>query len=188
MSSLHLDPKKTALIVIDLQRGIVARPVVPHSSAEIVQRSNRLAKRFREMGAAVVYVRVDMADFLELPVDVPSRDPNAPPPSASELVPEAGFAPGDLLITKRHWGAFAGTELEQELKRRGVDLIVLIGISSNIGVESAARQGTGLGFAFIVVEDACGSTDAEGHRYVFEKIFPRLARVRTTEQIITALG
>ena len=190
MSSLHLDPKKTALIVIDLQKGIVARSVVPHSGAEIVQRSNRLAKRFREMGATVVYVRVDMADFLELPVDAPSRDPNAPPPppSASELIPEAGFEPGDLLITKRHWGAFAGTELERELKRRGVEVIVLIGISSNIGVESTARQGTGLGFAFIVVEDACGSIDAEGHRYVFEKVFPRLARVRTTEQVITALG
>ena len=189
MSSLHLDPRKTALVVIDLQKGIVARAAVPHSSAEIVQRSNRLAKRLREKGATVVYVRVDMADFLNLPVDSQPRDPNSPPPppSASELVPEAGFQEGDLLITKRHWGAFARTDLEKLLKHRGIDTVVLTGIASNIGVESTARQGTGLGFAFVVVEDACGSFDAEAHRFAFEKIFPRLARVRKTEEIISAL-
>ena len=190
MSTLRLDPKKTALVVIDLQKGITGMPTAPHPSAEVVERSNRLAKKLREKGGTAVYVHVDMADFLQLPADAPMRDPNAPPPpaSASELVPEAGHQSGDLLITKRHWGAFAGTGLEQELRKRGVDTVVLTGIATNIGVESTARQGTGLGFAFVIVEDACSSRSADEHRFAVEKIFPRLARVRKTEEVIEALG
>jgi nicotinamidase-related amidase len=189
MSSLHLDPSKTALVIIDLQQGIVARQTAPYSPSQVIERSARLAERLREKGGIIVYVRVDMANFLQLPVDQPSRDPNSPPPpaSASELVPEAGRQPGDVFITKRHWGAFAGTELEQVLKQRGIDTVVLTGISTNAGVESTARQGTGLGFAFVVVEDACSSQAAEMHKFAFEKIFPRLARVRTTDEVLAAL-
>jgi len=170
MSPLQLNAQETALVAIDLQRGI--------------------AKRFREKGALVVYVRVDVANLLHLPVDAPSRDPNAPlpPASFSELLPEAGFEYGDLMITKRHWGAFAGTELEERLKERGIDTVVITGIATNVGVESTVRQGTGLGFAFVVVEDACGARDAADHGYVLENIFPRLARVRKTDEVITALG
>ncbi|HXC96921.1 MAG TPA: isochorismatase family protein [Edaphobacter sp.] len=189
MPPLQLDPAKTALVIIDLQNGIVGRPVVPHTAAEIVGRSARLAQAFREKGSPVVYVRVDLADLLHLPADECFRSPSdpLPPVTASELVPEAGFQPGDILITKRHWGAFADTGLEQTLKQRGIDTVVLTGISSNIGVESTARQGTGLGLAFVIVEDACGTTDEESHRHVFEKTFPRLARVRKTEEVLAAL-
>jgi len=188
MTSLQLDPKKTALVLIDLQEGIVAMPTAPYSSAEVMAKGNLLAQAFRAKGAPVIYVRVDMGNVLNLPVDSPMRDPNAPPlpASASELSPDSGFQNGDLLITKRHWGAFAGTNLEQELKQRGVDTVVLGGISTNAGVESTARQGTGLGFAFVIVEDACAARDAEAHGYAFEKIFPRLARVRKTDEVLAA--
>ncbi len=188
MSSLKLDAKKTALVVIDLQQGIVARQTAPHIPSRVIERSARIAKLLRAKGGTVVYVRVDMNAFLHLPVDQPFRDPNAPPlpVAASELVSEAGFQPGDVLITKRHWGAFAGTELEQILRQRGIDTVVLTGISTNAGVESTARQGTGLGFAFVVVEDACSSSEAESHKFAFEKIFPRLAKVRTTEEVLAA--
>jgi nicotinamidase-related amidase len=189
MSSLHLDPRKTALVVIDLQQGIVARQTAPHAPSQVIERSARLAKRLREKGGTIVYVRVDMANFLQLPVDQPPRDPNAPPPppSASELVPEAGNQPGDVFVTKRHWGAFAGTDLEHALKQRGIDTVLLTGISTNAGVESTARQGTGLGFAFVIVEDACSAQEAEAHKFAFEKTFPRLARVRSTEEVLAAL-
>jgi hypothetical protein len=106
MNSLHLDPKKTALILIDLQNGIVAMPTAPHTAAEVIQKSHTLAKSFRAVGASVIYVRVDLTDFLTLAVDAPHAEPGAPPPPAfaSKLAPEAGFEDGDLLITKRHWG------------------------------------------------------------------------------------
>lgn len=190
MTAFKLDPRKTALVLIDLQAGIVSRQTAPYGPAQVIENSSRLAKRFRKKGGTVVYVRVDLNNFLHLPVDTPGRDPNAapPPPSASELVREAGFQEGDLLITKRLWGAFAGTELEQLLRSRGVDTAVLTGISTNAGVESTARQGTGLGFAFVVVEDACSSTDAEWHRFAFTNILPRLARVRNTKEVLEALG
>jgi nicotinamidase-related amidase len=190
LSSLHLNPQRTALVLIDLQRGVLARKPAPYSSEEIVERSSRLAKAFREKGALVVWVRVDFNRFLVLPVDEPPFGPNPPafPAAASELVPEAGFEPGDLIITKPHWGAFAGTELEKELRERGIDTVVLTGIASNVGVESTARQGTGLRFGFVIVEDACSSMDAEGHHLVFEKTFPRLSRVRKTDEVIAALA
>jgi nicotinamidase-related amidase len=114
---------------------------------------------------------------------------DTPPPAvASEIAPSAGFQPGDILLTKRHWGAFASTDLEQQLKARGVDTIVLTGISSNMGVESTARQGPGPGFAFVVVEDACAAQVAEQHCFAFEKIFPLLTRIRTIDEVLAALA
>ena len=151
MAELQLDSHKTALVLIDLQNAIVGMSTAPHPAPQVVANSAKLAEAFRGHGAPVVYVRVDLNDFLELPVDQPINLGNAPLPGiVSEIAPSAGFQPGDILLTKRHWGAFAGTDLEQQLKSRGVDTVVLTGISTNAGVESTARQGTGLGFGFVV--------------------------------------
>ena len=189
MAELQLDPNKTALVLIDLQNAIVGMNPVPHTAAQVVENSKKLADAFRVHGAPVVYVRVDLNDFVNLPVDQPHNRGDKPlPAAASEIAPSAGFQPGDILITKRHWGAFAGTDLEQQLKSRGIDTVVLTGISTNVGVESTARQGTGLGFAFVVVEDACSAQSAEHHRFAFENIFPRLTRVRTTDEVLAALA
>src|SRR3984957_1916359 len=162
MAELQLDPKKTALVLIDLQNAIVGMNSVPHTAAEALQNSKKPAEVFRAHGSPVVYVRVDLNNFMKLPVDQPPNLGDKPlPAAASEIAPSAGFQPGDILLTKRHWCAFAGTDLEQQLKSRGVDTVVLTGISSNAGVESTARQGTGLGFGFVVVEDACSGQDGE---------------------------
>ena len=105
MASLQLDPKKTALVLIDLQNGIVARQTAPYSPQDVMRNARRLAENMRAKGATVVYVHVNMSDFLPLPVDAPMLAPNAPPPppEASELAPDAGFQSGDLQIAKRHW-------------------------------------------------------------------------------------
>jgi nicotinamidase-related amidase len=189
VTELQLDPKKTALVLIDLQNAIVGMNTAPHAAAQVVEKSAKLAAAFRAHGAPVVYVRVDLNNFMNFPVDQPRNMGDKPlPDAASEIAPSAGFQPGDILITKRHWGAFAGTDLEQQLKARGVETVVLTGISTNIGVESTARQGTGLGFAFVLVEDACSGQDADQHRFAFETIFPRLSRVRTTDEVLVALA
>lgn len=190
MDTLELDPKTTALVLIDLQNGIMARQTQPYSTAEVARRASRLAAAFRGKGALVVYVRVDIANFLRLPFDQPSFDPNAAPPpdSASEIAHAAGMQPGDVLVTKRHWGAFAGTDLEQKLCERGVGTVVIGGVATNMGVESTVRQGTGLGFAFVVAEDVCATFTPEMQRFAVETIFPRLARVRSTDQVIAALA
>jgi nicotinamidase-related amidase len=191
MATLELDPASTALVLIDLQQGIVSGPERgPHSAADVVARSAELAGRFRAKGAMVVYVRVDVTNLLALPVDQPMRDPNAPPlPAAwSELVPEAGFQAGDVVITKRQWGAFFGTDLEAQLRARGIRTIVLGGIATNYGVESTARAAAGLGFALVVVEDAMTSASAKLHQFPVEFIFPRLGRVRSTAEVLAALA
>src|ERR1700693_917403 len=137
MAELQLDPKTIALLLIDLQNAIVGMNPVPHAAAQVVENSRKLAEAFRAHGAPVVYVRVDLNDFMTLPADQRHNRGDKPlPAAASELTSSAGFQHGDILITKRHWGAFAGTDLEQQLKSRGIDTVVLTGISTNGGVES----------------------------------------------------
>jgi len=184
--TLTLDPKKTALVLIDLQNGIVSRDTKPYTASEVVERSRRLADAFRAKNAPVVYVRVLMNDFLPLPADEVMNLPKDLPAHLSEIAESAGMKNSDLLITKRHWGAFAGTELEHELHSRGVETVVLAGIATNIGVESTLRQGTGLGFAFVTVEDACSTFSDEMQQLAFAAIFPRLSKVRKTQQVAIA--
>jgi len=186
--ALKLDPKKTALVLIDLQNGIVGRDTKPYSAADVVERSCKLADAFRAKNAPVVYVRVLMSDFLSLPADEVTNLPKDIPAHMSEIAESAGMQKGDLLITKRHWGAFAGTELERELRSRGIETVVLAGIATNIGVESTLRQGTGLGFAFVTVEDACSTFSDEMQKFAFSAIFPRLSKVRTTQQVLDAIA
>ncbi len=188
--TLQLDVRTTALVLIDLEHGIVGMPVQPLSGGEVVKTAAEMAEAFRAKSSCVVYVRVDLGRMLPLLVDVSYADPNAapPPPMASELVPEAGFREGDVLITKRHWGAFGQTELEAKLRERGVETIVLGGIATNFGVESTARQAVALGFQVVIAADACSSLDAAAHAFAMERIFPMMARVRSAEEIVNALG
>jgi len=186
VASLKLDPKTTAVVMIDLQHGIVGRTLAPHSATEVVARCAQLAASLREQGGTVVYVRVEITELLNLPADAPSRAPNAPqpPPIASQLVPEGGYQNGDFLITKRQWGAFYGTELDQQLRRRG---IVLGGIATNFGVESTARAAFDQGYELIFAEDAMTSLSEEAHAFPIQNIFPRMGRVRQTTEILEAL-
>jgi nicotinamidase-related amidase len=191
MNSLQLDSKTTALVLIDLQNWIFSRELSPYSAQDVIQRSRQLVEAFRKKAAPVIFLTVDLGNMTPLVVDTPSRDPNAPPPppTALELSPDSGYMPDDLVLTKRHWGAFTGTELERVLTAHGIQTVVLCGVATNFGVESTARQGTGLGFSFVIAEDACtGGLGPEDHRFAMEKIFPRIARVRKTEDVIASLG
>jgi nicotinamidase-related amidase len=189
MSDLKLDSTRTALVAIDLQNAIVAMTTAPYPVNDVVQRNRQIADELRARGGLIVWVRVNLRDFLQPPVDQPpSFAGKQLPDQLSELAPSAGFKDGDSLVTKRHWGAFAGTTLEQQLRSRGIETVVLTGVSTNAGVESTLRQGTGLGFCFVVPEDACSAVDADDHHFAFTRIFPRLARVRTTEEVLKALA
>jgi len=190
MSDLALDPRTTALVVIDLQRGIVARQSGPYTAADVVARSAALANAFRDAGATVALVNVafskDKRDLLTPPVDSPNP-PAELPADWSQLVPEIGPREGDLLITKHQWGAFYGTELDLQLRRRGVRSIVLCGIATNFGVESTARDGWERGYAIVFAEDAMAGLTSEAHQFAVRTIFPRLGRVRSTDEILLSL-
>jgi nicotinamidase-related amidase len=144
--ALKLNPKKTALVLIDLQNGVVTSETKPYSASEVIERSRKLADAFRAKNAPVVYVRVLMSDYLSVPADQATNLPKDLPADFSEIAESAGRQSGDLLVTKRHWGAFAATELDRELRHCGVETVVLTGIATNMGVESTLRQGTGFGF------------------------------------------
>ena len=187
---LHLDSKRLALVVIDLQKGIVGVPAAPHGSASVVANAVRLADACRSRGAYVVLVHVgpspDGKDALHPATDPqPARPP--PSPGWDEIVPELGPKPGDHVVRKRQWGAFYGTDLDLQLRRRGIDTIILCGISTNYGVESTARDAYERGYHQIFVEDACSSRAAEDHAFPFRAIFPRIGRVRSTEDVLKSL-
>ena len=182
---MQLNAKTSALVLIDLQKGILGMPVAPHSAAEVFERSMRLAQRFRAAGAPVVRVRVsfgkDHALELRQPVDRPSNV--AALPAGWDEFPDQPERDGDLVVTKRQWGAFYGTDLELQLRRRGIRCIVLGGISTNIGVESTARNAFELGFELVIAEDLCSSSTAEMHAFSLQHIMPRLARVTSAGSI-----
>jgi len=189
-----LDPATTALLLLDLQKGIFGVAGGPHSAADVVRNAAALARRFRERRATVVLVRIGWSagfpDLLRQPVDRAPPVPGAGPLPADwmEQPAELAVAPTDVQITKRQWGAFYGTELELQLRRRGITTLVLSGISTNIGVESTARFAWELGYALVLAEDAMTSQFADHHRFAVENILPRLGRVRSTAAILAALG
>lgn len=183
MSITTLDAR-TALVVIDLQRGIVALPTA-HPAEEVVARSARLAAAFRERGLPVVLVNVTGV--------APGRNDGGPAPAVSfpegwtDLVPELDRQPSDITVSKQQWGAFYGTALDLALRRRGVTQIVLAGISTSIGVESTARDAYEHGYHVTVATDAVTDTDADAHAHAVGKIFPRLAETGGTDEIIALL-
>lgn len=187
--ALSLDAQTTALVLIDLQRGIVNRPLQPHSSNVVISNAVRLLTRFRETGGAVVLVHVgfsaDGKDALRPKSDEPPMTP-PPDPSWMEYAPELGHDDRDLHILKRNWGAFYGTELDLQLRRRGVRTIVLGGVATNMGVESTARDAFERGYEQVFVEDGMASMSAEAHSFAVKNIFPRMGRVRTTDQVLAA--
>jgi nicotinamidase-related amidase len=185
-----LDPGTTALVLIDLQRGITGRQTAPHAAEQVVAHCAQLAERFRALGAPVVLVRVSFAadgsDRLALPVDAPMPG-GAPPPGWDEIVPEIGPRADDLVVTKRQWGAFYGTDLDLQLRRRGVRTIVLGGIATNMGVESTARDAYEHNYALVLVEDGMAGRSADLHAFAVTHIFPLIGRVRSTAQVLAAL-
>jgi nicotinamidase-related amidase len=183
---IALDPKSTALVLIDLQNGILGRQLAPVSAEDLLERGKALARRFRAAGAPVVLVNVKPPlDGPERPVDEPPALPKVLPTGFADLAP--GLAePGDILITKTTWGAFFRTNLDSELKRRAVGAIVLGGVATHIGVEATARQAWELGYELVIARDVTTSTAVEPHEGTMRHIFPRIARV--TDSRVLAFG
>ena len=181
-----LDPK-SALVVIDMQKGIVDRPTV-HPASAVLAHVVRLVDAFRAARRPVVLVnvgwRADAADALKARTQAPAP-PMPPPPEFSEYVDELqADAQRDILIRKRQWGAFYGTDLDLHLRRRGITNIVLCGISTSIGVESTARDAWERGYNLTFASDATTDTVAENYARSMDAIFPRIGEIGTTDEIL----
>jgi nicotinamidase-related amidase len=179
-----LDPK-TALIVIDLQKGIVAYPTV-HPIGEVVERSRALADAFRRHGLPVVLVNV--AGGAPGRTEQQRRLSEPFPEGWTDLIPELDQQPSDIVVTKRTWGAFASTPLEQQLKALGVTQVVIVGVATGTGVEATARQAYEQGFNVTLAVDAMTDMRREAHDYSIAHVFPRLGETGATQEIIDLLG
>jgi nicotinamidase-related amidase len=190
MANLDLNSERTALVAIDLQHGILTRQLGPHAASAVIANSVQLANAVRAKGGLVVWVRVELTAILYLPADAPTAPPKGSPPppaDASELSAELAIQSGDVIVTKRQWGAFYGTDLEQQLRRKGIRTVIMSGIATNFGVESTARGAFDRGYELVFAEDAMTSLSAEAHAFVVGNIFPRMGRVRATADVVKAL-
>ncbi|MBN3835798.1 isochorismatase family protein [Burkholderia sp. Ac-20344] len=182
MSATRLDTN-TALVVIDLQKGIVALPTA-HPVEPVIAHARALLDAFRSRGLPVVLVNV--AGGAPGRTEQPPRAASLPADWA-ELVPELNRQPGDHLVTKKTWGAFTGTDLDAYLKAAGVTQIVLTGVATSIGVESTARQAHELGYHVTLAVDAMTDLNADAHVNSVERLFPRLGETGTTQDIVALL-
>jgi nicotinamidase-related amidase len=177
-----LDPD-TALIVVDLQKGIVGSCFV-HSIADVIGRARALIDVFHRQKLPVVLVNV--AGRAPGRTEQPSRVQTLPE-GWTDLIPELDRQPADIAVTKRTWGAFASTDLEAQLKAKGVTQVVITGVATGTGVESTARQAYELGFNVTLAVDAMTDARPEAHAHSIANVFPRLGETGTTQQIIDLL-
>jgi nicotinamidase-related amidase len=171
MSPLNLDPRRTAMVLVDLMPRIIALPTAPHSGEQVFERCVRLADAFRRCGGLVVWVRVER--------------PGAVQPEGSELAVTP--ADGDVVVVKRSWGAFGSSDIDERLRAHGIGTTVFGGIATNMGVESTARAADDHGYETVLVSDAMTGLDRHAHDFAVEYVFPKLGRVVTTEELIAQL-
>jgi nicotinamidase-related amidase len=178
-----LDPN-TALIVIDLQKGIAGLPTV-HPFGDVADNASALAAAFRTHGLPVVLVNVDGG--------APGRTEQSMragsfPPGWTDLLPALNQQASDYLVTKRAWGAFTNTDLRDRLQKLGVTQVVVVGVATSIGVESTARSAFEWGFNVTLATDAMTDLNADAHTNSVTRIFPRLGETGTTREIIALLA
>jgi nicotinamidase-related amidase len=177
-----LDPK-TALIIIDLQKGIVGLPAA-HPVEGVVQNASRLAEAFRRKRPPVVLVNVNGGAPGRTEQ---TRSLSGLPADWTELVPELNQQAGDHKVTKQTWGAFTNTGLEKHLKELGVSQVVVGGVATSVGVESTARQAHENGFHVTLAVDAMTDRNPDAHENSISRIFPRLGETGTTQEILALL-
>ncbi|SJZ99980.1 Nicotinamidase-related amidase [Pilibacter termitis] len=195
MNHLKLELSKTALVVIDLQEGISSakrEDLAPFSAKEVIAQNERLTKRLKNTEALIVLVRVKNygAERLSPLTDHLPQTNGFPPKNFSDLLLEVAHdeeAENVIVVNKHNWGAFYGTDLELQLRRRGIENIILTGVATAYGVDTTAREAFQRGFNQVIVKDAITDFDGELHTQIVEKMFPQFARVRTTDEVLEKL-
>jgi nicotinamidase-related amidase len=179
-----LDPN-SGLIVIDLQKGIVSGNFI-HPIVDIVNRTRALIDVFRAKNLPVVLVNVAGR--------APGRTEQGPRTSQTfaegwaDVLPQLDRQPSDIVVTKRSWGAFATTDLEAQLKSRGVTQVVVVGVAASVGVEATARQAYEQGFNVTLALDAMTDLREEAHDFSIRNVFPRIGETGSTQEITALLG
>lgn len=185
------EPTKTALVIIDMQGAVRRHAAAPHDAETVIDRVGSLVEATREGGGLVIYVRTsflpDESDSLTLakPVDVERHAPSRWE-GWDQLVEEMQPLPTEPVIIKRSWNAFHGSDLDLQLRRHGIETVVMCGISTNFGVEGTARAAYDHGYELVFVEDAMASATAELHDFAVQEVFPQIGRVRDRSTVVEA--
>ena len=191
MADLHLDPSRTAVLIMDYQNDIVSS--FPAFDDGMVARAARLLDHARARSVPVVYVAVQ---FRPGHPEIPDRGLFRMAKSANRLVegtPGAAFhsavAPktGDVVVTKRRVSAFTGSDLDCVLRGLGRTHLVLFGVATSGVVLSTVRQAADLDYEMHVIADCCADRDAEVRRVLTEKVFAMMAPAITEDEFIAAL-
>ena len=203
----RLDPTRTALLFFDMLNGHVKKndPATKARYAPVIACAVRLLEAARRAGVVVMYAaahhRPDNATSAHLVTDTDNRLRPIPSGTASELKPvvaagtweaqvidELKPQPQDYMIPKFRWSAFHQTYLDLALRNRNIDTLLISGGSTDVGVASTAYAARDLDYHLVVVSDACTSPEQDNHAQFVRRIFPRMARVRTTEEVLRMLA
>lgn len=191
MTVLTIDAASTALVLIDLQRGILTGNLVPNTAAHVLTHAAQLAAAFRKRNALVVLVHVDPGPngvlFPRPQADTP-RPPFTPTPDWTEFAAELNQHTSDAVVTKHQPNAFYCTDLQVQLQRHNIRTIVLCGVSTHLGVESTARAAFERGYEQIFVAEAMTSRAEVLHTHTVTHILPTMGRMRTTAEVVEALS
>ena len=190
---LHFDPQRTAVLCMDFQTDIVQR-FAGADSQGLLRRTATLLDAARAAGARIGYVKVGFRPgYPEVSANNQSFstvrssgrfEGDAP---GAEIHPQVAPREGDFVVTKHRYGAFHGTDLDMILRANGIDTLVLAGISTSGVVLSTVRHAADADYRIVVVADCCADPDAEVHRVLTEKVFPRQARVANSAEVIAGL-
>jgi len=186
--------KHTALVLIDLQKGVVKMKMA-HPVKNVLLKASMLVDVFRTVNLPVVVIHVNPlgAAWTKTRVEVSSLPKNVmmqklakvamPVMGYTDIVPEIEVQPEDILIEKKTWNAFFQTSLNKELKKREITQLIFAGISTSIGVEGTARAASELGYNLIFATDAMTDRVLESHNNSIHNIFPRIGELGTVMEI-----
>ncbi|MEY9946650.1 isochorismatase family protein [Kitasatospora sp. GAS1066B] len=180
MTATTLD-RDTALILIDLQKGITAF-AADFGIDKVLANAEQLVAAFRERGLPIVQVNV--TGGAPGRTEFPSRGGELPADWAELVLPAEE---GDITVTKQTWGAFHGTDLDAELRRRGVTQVVIGGVATSMGVESTARAAHEHGYHVTIATDAVTDLDPTSHEHSLTRVFPKLGETGSTAELIALL-
>lgn len=214
--TIHADPRldpailpgRTAIILIDLQNDIIRNPNGAFYGAiaqqvkerQVVEKVVRLAHRSRAAGALIFYITVvrrkDYADVVnQINEFVASGKAPAPKQQVSlvegtrgaQLVDELTPMPGDYVLVKKRRSAFFQTELDFHLRARNITTLAIGGVATDLGVENTVREAWDRDYNVVVLEDISVAVPSAAHDYAITSVFPRMARIMTTDQILAEL-
>jgi gluconolactonase len=203
MADFTLDPKRTALIVQDMQNDVIieggafAESGSPEHAKEqnVVENAARLAEAARSKGVPVIHVHYIVEEGapglkLNAPLFNGVKDTNGLVRGTWGAAPADGLEPrpGDFVVEKMRMSAWEGTKLEVLLAGLGVDTIVITGAWTNMSVEHTARTGADKGYYMFVVDDCCSTMNADWHNASINFALQNVSTVTNSGEVVEALG